>query len=157
MSLVYHNIFAIFYNTLSIYIGCTFTSGVPLPHKAAPQSQTSFSHSQSIRFSRGRQWSCRLFQHRKQRSETNGKERGLLKGSKNEINNLFTGPNDTGGSIYSGDREVKVEEFFCIQIHRIKIINKYKLGHGKKVYGLAFYYPKNLSYTYISTTPTIIT
>ncbi len=89
--------------------------------------------------------------------ETNGKERGLLKGSKNEINNLFTGPNDTGGSIYPGDREVKVEEFFCIQIHRIKITNKYKLGHGKKVYGLAFYYPKNLSYTYISTTPTIIT
>ena len=84
-----------------------------------------------------------------------GRPRGRsLKGD--SINNLFSGPSTAKGEkVYMGDKSIKDDEHFCIQIHNIKIINKYKPNNGKQIYGLAFYYPKNLEISYISAVPFI--
>jgi len=77
-----------------------------------------------------------------------------LKGD--NINNLFTGKSIAKGEkTYMGDESIRDDEYFCVQIHNIKIKNNYKPNHGMKVYALAFYYPKNLETSYISTTPFI--
>lgn len=72
------------------------------------------------------------------------------------INNLFTGKSiSKGEKTYMGDESIRDDEYFCVQIHNIKIKNNYKPNHGMKVYALAFYYPQNLEISYISTTPFI--
>ena len=77
-----------------------------------------------------------------------------LKGD--NINNLFTGKSIAKGEkTYMGDESIRDDEYFCVQIHNIKIKNNYKPNHGMKVYALAFYYPQNLEISYISTTPFI--
>ena len=77
-----------------------------------------------------------------------------LKGE--NINNLFTGKSIAKGEkTYMGDESIRDDEYFCVQIHNIKIKNNYKPNHGVKVYALAFYYPQNLELSYISTTPFI--
>ena len=75
---------------------------------------------------------------------------GRLRTVKDNQISLQMGRNTDAGSYYPGDREIKVDESFCIQIHRVKINNKFKPNHGKKVYTLAFYYPENLSTSFIS-------
>lgn len=80
-------------------------------------------------------------------SEPEGRLRAVVD---NEINQLFTGRDRKGGTIYPGDNKIRVDESFCIQIHRVKINNEFKPNHGKKVYTLAFYYPESLSTSFIS-------
>ena len=86
-----------------------------------------------------------------------GRPRGRsLKG--NSINNLFSGKSTAKNEkAYMGDESVRDDEHFCVQIHNIKIKNKYKPNNGKQIYALAFYYPKNLETSYISAVPFIQT
>jgi hypothetical protein len=70
---------------------------------------------------------------------------------KNKIEQIFSGRSTNGSVVYPGDREIKLEETVCIQIHKVKLkcdqINKLV---GKIIYTLAIYYPEQLASGYIS-------
>jgi hypothetical protein len=71
-----------------------------------------------------------------------------------KIDQLFTGRSTSGTNVYPGDREVKLEDTICIQIHKVKLkckqTNKFV---GKIIYTLAIYYPENFASGYISSEP----
>lgn len=68
-----------------------------------------------------------------------------------KIDQLFTGRSTTGSEVYPGDREIKLEDTICIQLHKVKLkchqTNKFV---GKIIYTLAIYYPENFATGYIS-------
>jgi hypothetical protein len=67
-----------------------------------------------------------------------------------KINNIFMGESNDGGMSYPGDRGIKIENSFCIQIHKIKLKHKQSLTWNQKVlYTLGLYYPENLSHSMV--------
>lgn len=71
-----------------------------------------------------------------------------------KIGQLFTGVSPNGSHVYPGDREIKLEDSICIQLHKVKLkcdqTNKFV---GKIIYTLAIYYPANFATGYISSGP----
>lgn len=68
-----------------------------------------------------------------------------------KIDQLFTGRSTSGSNVYPGDREVKLEDTICIQIHKVKLkCNQTNKFVGKIIYTLAIYYPENFATGYIS-------
>lgn len=68
-----------------------------------------------------------------------------------KIDQLFTGRSTSGSDVYPGDREVKLEDTICIQIHKVKLkCNQTNKFVGKIIYTLAIYYPENFATGYIS-------
>jgi len=68
-----------------------------------------------------------------------------------KIDQLFTGRSTAGSNVYPGDREVKLEDTICIQIHKVKLkCNQTNKFVGKIIYTLAIYYPENFATGYIS-------
>jgi hypothetical protein len=69
-----------------------------------------------------------------------------------KIDQLFSGESPSGSNVYPGDREIKLEDTICIQLHKIKLnskqINKYV---GKTLYTIAIYYPEKFASGYTTT------
>ena len=71
-----------------------------------------------------------------------------------KIDQLFTGRSTSGINVYPGDREVKLEDTICIQIHKVKLkCNQTNKFVGKIIYTLAIYYPESFATGYISSEP----
>jgi hypothetical protein len=71
-----------------------------------------------------------------------------------KIDQLFTGRSTSGSQVYPGDREIKLDDTICIQIHKVKLkCNQTNKFVGKIIYTLAIYYPLNFATGYISTEP----
>ena len=76
-----------------------------------------------------------------------GRERSLNK--KNlitKINNIFQGRSNDGGKTYPGDRSIMKEDFFCIQIHKIKLTDTESRWSQKKLFTLGLYYPEKIAH-----------
>jgi hypothetical protein len=68
-----------------------------------------------------------------------------------KIDQLFTGRSTTGSQVYPGDREIKLEDTICIQLHQVKLkCNQTNKFVGKIIYTLAIYYPVHFATGYIS-------
>ena len=79
-----------------------------------------------------------------------GRERALDIGDGNlKISNIFSGRSTAGSDVYPGDKEIKFEDFFCIQIHRIKLKHHSILWDTKMVYTLGIYYPESIAHSFI--------
>jgi hypothetical protein len=71
-----------------------------------------------------------------------------------KIDQLFTGRSTSGSQVYPGDREIKLDDTICIQIHKVKLkCNQTNKFVGKIIYTLAIYYPLNFATGYISSEP----
>lgn len=68
-----------------------------------------------------------------------------------KINQLFTGRSTNGSLVYPGDREIKLDDSICIQLHKVKLkcdqINRLV---GKVIYTIAVYYPLDFATRYTS-------
>ena len=83
---------------------------------------------------------------------TGGRERSLVKeGDKLKINNIFSGRSTSGSMTYPGDKEIRMEDSLCIQIHKIKIKGdtlSVKWG-GQVLYTLGIYYPETFAHSFV--------
>lgn len=68
-----------------------------------------------------------------------------------KLDQLFSGRDNKGDSVYPGDRMIKKEDSICIQLHKVKLdckeINKWV---GKIAYTLAIYYPEDFAVSYVA-------
>lgn len=79
-----------------------------------------------------------------------GRERTLdSENSKMKINNIFSGRSTSGSTVYPGDKAIKFDGMFCIQIHKIKLKHKSMMWDGKVVYTLGLYYPDSLTHSFV--------
>lgn len=71
-----------------------------------------------------------------------------------KIDQLFTGRSTTGSQVYPGDRDIKLGDTICIQLHKVKLkcqqTNKFV---GKIIYTIAIHYPEDFATGYISSEP----
>jgi len=68
-----------------------------------------------------------------------------------KIAQLFSGPDGRGNDIYPGDRQIKLEDSICIQLHKIKLkCNQTNRLVGKVIYTIAIYYPLHFATRYTS-------
>jgi len=71
-----------------------------------------------------------------------------------KIDQLFTGRSTTSRQVYPGDRDVKLDDTICIQLHKVKLkcqqTNKFV---GKIIYTIAIYYPADFATGYVSSEP----
>lgn len=68
-----------------------------------------------------------------------------------KIEQLFTGRSTSGSQIYPGDREIKMEDSICIQLHKVKLkCNQTNRLVGKIIYTIAIYYPQDFATRYTS-------
>lgn len=69
-----------------------------------------------------------------------------------KLKELFSGRDNKGDDVYSGDRMIKDEDAVCIQLHKVKLdckeINKYV---NKIAYTMAIYYPEKFAVSYVAT------
>jgi len=71
--------------------------------------------------------------------------------STNKIDQLFSGRSTSGNLVYPGDRDIKIEDTICIQIHKVKLkCDQTTKLIGKTIYTLAIYYPEDFASGYIS-------
>lgn len=71
-----------------------------------------------------------------------------------KIKQLFSGPAITGSPMYPGDREIKLDDSICIQIHKIKLkCDQTNRLVGKVIYTIAIYYPLDFATRYTSAEP----
>ncbi|MFK7949681.1 MAG: Z1 domain-containing protein [Saprospiraceae bacterium] len=77
---------------------------------------------------------------------TEGRERKLMdKNGKLKINNIFSGRSGN----YLGDKAIRFENTFCIQIHKIKLKHSSLKWNGKSLYTLGIYYPNAISHSFV--------
>jgi hypothetical protein len=71
-----------------------------------------------------------------------------------KIDQLFTGRSTTSRQVYPGDRDIKLDDTICIQLHKVKLkcqqTNKFV---GKIIYTIAIYYPEDFATGYVSSEP----
>ena len=81
----------------------------------------------------------------------NGRERSIVldKGKNFKINNVFSGPDPKGSTIYPGDKGIKFEDSLCIQIHKIKAKHTSMQWDKKVLYTLGIYYPENFAHSFV--------
>lgn len=74
------------------------------------------------------------------------KNNGIVK-----LNNIFSGPSNSGQTPYPGDRKIHFEDSLCIQIHHIKIKDDSSsvVWGNKKLYTLGIYYPEDLAHSFV--------
>lgn len=84
-------------------------------------------------------------------SVAGGRERSLYNGNgRLKINNIFAGPAPAGDHVYPGDRKILVPDFFCIQIHKIKLLHETFNWDKELIYTLGIYYPDHLSHSFVA-------
>ena len=81
----------------------------------------------------------------------NGRERSIVldKGKNFKINNVFSGPDPKGSTIYPGDKGIKFEDSLCIQIHKIKAKHTSMQWDKKVLYTLGIYYPEDFAHSFV--------
>jgi hypothetical protein len=71
-----------------------------------------------------------------------------------KIDQLFTGRSTSGSETYPGDREIKLEDSICIQIHKVKLeCNQTNRLFGKVINTIAIYYPLDFATKYTNSEP----
>jgi hypothetical protein len=81
---------------------------------------------------------------------TDGRERTLIEENGNiKISNIFSGRSTSGNDIYPGDKFFKVEDFFSIQIHKIKLKHNTRKWDNQVIYTLGIYYPENFEHSFV--------
>lgn len=79
-----------------------------------------------------------------------GRERKLDgEESKMKINNIFSGRSTSGSNVYPGDKAIRFEDVFCIQLHKVKLKHSSMKWDGKVVYTLGLYYPESLTHSFV--------
>lgn len=71
-------------------------------------------------------------------------EKDILK-----ISNIFSGRSTNGSHIYPGDKGIRFEDSFCIQIHKIKLKHSSIKWGNKVIYTLGIYYPEDFAHSFI--------
>ena len=81
----------------------------------------------------------------------NGRERSIVLdiGKNFKINNVFSGPDPKGSTIYPGDKGIKFEDSLCIQIHKIKAKHTSMQWDKKVLYTLGIYYPEDFAHSFV--------
>ena len=71
-----------------------------------------------------------------------------------KIDQLFTGRSTSGSETYPGDREIKLEDSICLQIHTVKLqCNQTNRLVGKIINTIAIYYPLDFATKYTNSEP----
>ena len=71
-----------------------------------------------------------------------------------KIDQLFTGRSTSGSETYPGDREIKLEDSICLQIHTVKLqCNQTNRLVGKIINTIAIYYPLDIATKYTNSEP----
>jgi hypothetical protein len=83
-------------------------------------------------------------------ARTEGRERTLIEENGNiKISNIFTGRSTSGSDVYPGDKFFKIEDFFSIQIHKIKLKHNTRKWDNQVIYTLGIYYPENFEHSFV--------
>lgn len=83
-------------------------------------------------------------------ARTEGRERTLIEENGNiKISNIFSGRSTSGSVVYPGDKFFKTEEFFSIQIHKIKLKHNTRKWDSQVIYTLGIYYPENFEHSFV--------
>lgn len=81
---------------------------------------------------------------------TSGRERSLdTEKDVFKISNIFSGRSTSGSRIYPGDREIRFEDSFCIQIHKIKLKHSSMQWGNKILYTLGIFYPEEFAHSFV--------
>jgi hypothetical protein len=83
-------------------------------------------------------------------ARTEGRERTLIEENGNiKISNIFTGRSTSGSDVYPGDKFFRIEDFFSIQIHKIKLKHNTRKWDNQVIYTLGIYYPENFEHSFV--------
>jgi hypothetical protein len=81
---------------------------------------------------------------------TNGRERSLdTEKDVLKISNIFSGRSTSGSQTYPGDKGIRFEDSFCIQIHKIKLKHSSMQWGNKVLYTLGIYYPEDFAHSFV--------
>jgi len=80
-----------------------------------------------------------------------GRERSLVtEKDVLKISNIFSGRSLNGSQTYPGDKGIRFEDSFCIQIHKIKLKHSSMQWGNKVLYTLGIYYPEGFTHSFVS-------
>ncbi len=80
----------------------------------------------------------------------NGRERSLdSEKDVFKIKNIFSGPSTSGTQTYPGDKGIRFDNSFCIQIHKIKLKHSSMQWGNKVLYTLGMYYPEDFAHSFV--------
>lgn len=80
----------------------------------------------------------------------NGRERSLdTEKDVLKISNIFSGRSTSGSQTYPGDKGIRFQDSFCIQIHKIKLKHSSMQWGNKVLYTLGIYYPEDFAHSFV--------